>query len=395
MSNAMCGKDPLLRFITDKLRTPLRAAVWAILIHGIAHFGAGLWVNYVTHGSTEITGILSPYGFWFGLFLWFFEVPTWWAYFVWQPSAILRTINSLETNAVICCAGEIQNTTSTTPKSAIKNSDLSSRVSSALNTPLWSIMAFLATVVVILLYAVFIVPQESALLGGKPSFWFADPRTHFLLLALVSLNSYLFIGFILRTFVIIIEFRAFFRNRNSITAIHPLHPDGCGGFGALGGFAARVGLLAIIMGFWAAAFTLSPILAGGYPRLSFVMVMLYVTYIVVTPLCLITPIWSAHKAMQRFRDSTLSAISYELEELVTSSMSRLGTMRRAPSVKTLQANIDKMEYLRQMYQFVLSTTPIWPISFPTIKRFGITATLPLVSGLLPLAIDVVRQLISR
>ena len=387
----MCGKDPLLRLMTDKLRTPLRAAVWAILTNGIVYFGAGLWVNHAYKGA-QFTGIFDPGELYWGIFVWFVSTPSWWAYFVWQPIAISRTIDSLQKNAVIFNAGEVQKLESTALEPATENGDLSSCLLSALSGPYWPIMALIATSVVVFLYEIFLVPRAPLTLQGKPTFWFVDPRTHSLLLLLIGLNVYSLISFALRTLITIIEFRAFFGNRNSITAIHPLHPDGCGGFSALGVFATQLSFLVVIMGFWAVGFTLFSMLGGAPPQWNLVIAMMYAAYIIAVPIGLITPVWSAHKAMQRFRDSKLSTISHELEKLVTSSMGRLGTMRRAPSIKTLQANVDKMEYFRQMYQFVLDTTPVWPISFPTLKKFGVTAALPVVPGILSFIIDIVQQI---
>ena len=252
-------------------------------------------------------------------------------------------------------------------------------------------MALLATSVAVFLYEVFLVPLSTL---AEPVFWDVDPRTHSLLLVLVGFNTYIIVSFALRTLAMTIELRVFFRNRSSITTIHPLHPDECGGFGALGTFAARLGGIGIMTGFWAAFLAYYPMIAGYPPQLNLITAMLYVAYAVITPICLIMPIWSAHKAMQRFRDFQLSVISHEIEGLVASSVRRLDIMRQAPNVKPLQADVDQMGYLKQMYQFVMSTTPVWPISVPSIRRFSITASLPLVSGLLPLAIDITLQLVS-
>jgi len=391
MSSAMCGKDPLLRFVTNKLRTPLRAAICAFLVYGITYFGAGLWVGQPHEGENFMPIFYLPDFLWES-FLWLLISPLWWAYFVWQPIGISKTIESLHQNGVIFNPGKIQDPVSTAPKPVKENRDLSSRVSSTLNRSLWFIMTLLATSLIIFLYEVFV--RRRLPLGG-PSFWEVDLRTFFLLHLLSGLMTYIIVSFGFRALATVIEFRAFFKNRNSIIAIHPIHPDRCGGFGALGVFATRLGGLGVSIGFWAAFLTCYPMIAGRPPQMTLPIIMLYMVYIVVTLTCLITPIWSAHKAMQRFRDSKLSIISHELEELVASSMGRLGIMRQAADVKPLQADVDKMEYLRQMYRFIMSTTPVWPISVPTIKAFGTTASLPLVSGLLPFAIDIIRQLVSR
>lgn len=391
MPSAMCVKVRLLRFMTQKVRTPLGAAICVFLVYGITYFGAGLWVDYAHQGENFIS-IFDPAEIWWGSFLWLFVSPIWWAYFVWQPIGISKAIDSLHQNDVIFNPGEIKDPVSTTPKPATENRDLSSRVSSALRRSLWLILALLTTSVVILLHEVFLLPRSPL---EKPTFWFVDLRTRFLLHVLTGLDAYVLASLGLRTLATVFELRAFFRNRNSITAIHPLHPDKCGGSGALGTFATRLGGLGVIIGFWAVFLTCYPMIVGRPSQLNLAIVMIYVVYIVVTLICLITPIWSAHKAMERFRDSKLSTISHELEELVTSSMGRLGTMIQAPDAKPLQADVDKMGYLRQMYQFILSTTPVWPISVPTIKAFATTASLPLVSALLPFVIDTVGHLVSR
>jgi hypothetical protein len=113
----------------------------------------------------------------------------------------------------------------------------------------------------------------------------------------------------------------------------------------------------------------------------------YLAYLVLLPLCLITPIWSARKAMVLFRDEKLAAISEALEEAISSSVGQICGDEEVGVGEGLECNVDKVEQLRQMHEIILAVTPVWPISVPTFRRFSLAASVPLLSGFLPVAVE--------
>ena len=87
-----------------------------------------------------------------------------------------------------------------------------------------------------------------------------------------------------------------------------LHPDGCGGLGSLAEYASAGVILIVPIGALTSASMMTAItqntLAVAYP----VWLMLF-TYIVMAPLLLILPLYSAHKAMVRTKYAELHEIS--------------------------------------------------------------------------------------
>lgn len=392
--NEVFESDPLLKFMVSKFRTPLRAAIWVGIINAIVYFGAGLFINH-TYLQKTFMPIFHPAELSLGVFIWFIFLPVLWAYYMWQPRATFKVIQSLRSNSVIPCANNIPQpkaAISETADSNVSHNDLGSMMTLVLSKSRWSAIAFLITLAVMASYVISLVPTEFASMQGIPTFWFVDRRTHSLLFALVFLNGYIFSSFLIRTIVTVWEFHTFFRVNKFVITVHPFHPDQCGGLASLGSFSVRIGLLAVVVGAWAVFFTFRPMLCGGYPVLDFSTISLFVLYIILAPTFLLAPVWSAHKAMEHFRDSKLSEISIELEELVISSLARLSAARLSKDAKVLQTDLEKMKYLQDMYQFIRKTTPTWPISVPTFKKFSITASLPLVLGVLSFIIDIVQRI---
>jgi hypothetical protein len=97
--------------------------------------------------------------------------------------------------------------------------------------------------------------------------------------------------------------------------VHPLHADEAGGLGAIGNLAAKYGAIGIAIGIMAASYAVARVHAGAgwqYPDI----IALYVLYLILTPVSLLLPMWSAHEGMLRARSQTLSQISGEFSTML-------------------------------------------------------------------------------
>lgn len=94
--------------------------------------------------------------------------------------------------------------------------------------------------------------------------------------------------------------------------------------------------------------------------------------------------------MKRFRDAKLK----ELAEALASILNSVENIQGWP-VTELQLSVAKTTDLRQLYRTVQETTPTWPIAAPAVRTFSITAMLPLLGGVLPVALDTLAKLFSH
>jgi hypothetical protein len=112
----------------------------------------------------------------------------------------------------------------------------------------------------------------------------------------------------------------------------------------------------------------------------------YALYMVLTPTALLSPLWSAHRAMSHFRDDVLRGISDEFERIM------MENEPRALESRALDDSTRKLDALRTRYTLVRDTYPTLPISVTALRRFSIPAFLPLLTGL---ASTVLKTVIER
>lgn len=239
-----------------------------------------------------------------------------------------------------------------------------------------SIAAALAVLFFILVQTLVVFPTESRQLG-KPYFWFYDKRYYFLVFVpVLSLSYYAVAMAAIKGILALVWFNLLFRRFQA--RVHPLHPDEGGGFGALGSLAVKYSLIAVGLGAMAATLTVVRILIGsGWAHMD--LLALYALYIVLTPISLVSPLWSAHQAMVRARNEFLHDISNEFEKIL---------------VEGKPQDWESLGELKARYTFIRETYPTWPISFAIFRRFSITASLPLITGVASILIDVITRSVA-
>jgi hypothetical protein len=449
------GLDPLLRLITRAVHRPWQAGVAILVANAIVLFGVGLFVAKV-YPEANVSQVFDPEELYVSIFLWLIFVPIMWLAYVWMPQGVLKTVLLLQRNGVIptidnCFTGELDG-----GGSKSSQEDLLFVIVQSFKINRWPIIATalaltvvsngrflvrsgptrsmsvghltcwlghwgtLAGLLVINGIGVYLAlrlrkgkwpwPAVSALAVallanailpatcvGMPSvstspvsFWFVNPGTASMALLMNGMSTYVIAITALTALLSAKEIHTFFRNERVPISVHPLHPDQCGGFGSLGWMALRWGLVAVLLGIWATVLTLSPIIKGDFPRPGLEMLLLYLAYVLLVPLCLLSPVWAAHGAMKKFRDAKLKELAEALESILDSVEDSRGW-----PVADLQSRLARMTDLRQLYRIVQETTPTWPIAAPAVRAFSITAILPLLSGVLPVALDTLTKRLSH
>jgi hypothetical protein len=364
-------RDPLLNFLSTKLTLPWPAIVGlAMAVVGVAYFGVGAVVAYVIHREADIIGPLDPEFLYFNLVVVFVNIPLIWLLYLWQPELVAKTMRSLQAQQVFVDA---ENDGLAAFTKAMK-ANLDSYWVSALA----AIVAF--GLVLVGTFVVF--PAESQQMP-RPLFWFYDKYYYLLVFTPVrSLTFYVTAMVALRGVLTLIWFNLLFQRHK--TRIHPMHPDQAGGLGALGSLGVQYGLIAVALGALLALVTIDRILHGsGWMHID--LLIGYALYVVLAPVSLISPLWSAHRAMTLYRDEVLRGISNEFERILTEKEPR------DLDLGALDSSKKRLDALRARYALVRDAYPTWPISTAAFRKFSITASLPLLTGAASIVLDLAAK----
>ncbi len=101
---------------------------------------------------------------------------------------------------------------------------------------------------------------------------------------------------------------------------------------------------------------------------------------------LILPMISAHNAMQEARDKKLHEISKEFEKSLSEAI-----VSETNEAETIKETNEKLKELQTRYNIVAESFPTWPVPARLFRNFSITASLPLVSGLISMGINYSTQ----
>lgn len=363
---ALHENDPLLKFLAKKKR-PSQLAVYflAVLLNLIFIFGVGSIVSYKIHPTANIVRVFDPDHLYFALALTFLFFPLITLLYVWQPLEVIETLNSLWKNNTIL---ELQEGELSTFIRKMKGNIDSSRLR-------WLLL--LIVVIFVLLQGLVVYPREMRL-RGISNFWFHDQNYFwFVFMPLQGIMYYVVAAVAIKRLLALLWLNRLFRNFKAL--VHPLHPDGAGGLGALGNLAIKYSWIAVSIGAIAATVTIVRIVIGaGWIHLD--LLILFALYIALVPIFLIIPLWSAHEAMANARNEVLIEVSSEFEKTIL--------RQENVEVKSDSEIAEKLKELKARYELIKETYPTWPISLAVLRRFSITASLPLVTAIISVVIDV-------
>jgi hypothetical protein len=116
------------------------------------------------------------------------------------------------------------------------------------------------------------------------------------------------------------------------------------------------------------------------------MFLLGAIYIALTPTLLIGWLVLPHQVMVKARDTVLQPIADEFQQALTESMSSV-----KPDTRTVAAGTRRLTALKERYDLVYNTFPVWPLGISAVNRLVVTVILPV---LLPLILPSIAALIA-
>ena len=320
----------------------LHLSLWQIVGTLVLHMGCQGEIAYITD-MDELA---------FGLFLGGVFVPILWWYYLALPKIWKDTVQSIYKAGIV-----------------------GKEVFSILNVPSYTLLVWMVTGLIGLLYRFNGIQSEVSL--GRISFWFVNRWTILTITIIVIIHTYALVSFILKALLLAWRMWKFF-TQYGIQRVRIFHADGSGGMGVVGDLAMKIAGFAVLVGMWAVWFSALPWFRTGKFNFGLSVILLYAAYVILTPLILVSILWPAHRAMQKYKYSYENKLADELEQ----------TLRFIFEKQNIDTYLERYHALLTVYQ-AAQDIPTWPISRRRFAKFTSIASIPGVFGIISSIHDVV------
>ena len=369
-SNDIIQRDPILRFFMLKLKWSTgHIIVFMALLAGVLFFGVGAVASYMYTGPGNRLGSSGDLGF--QLYWVFVLSPILWGAYIWQARNTPNLVENLLQNGVL------GDSTSGQFKKAINQSK------AIFDRMLWRPSYIVAALLIVLFWLnswLYGWPQQFAI---NREYWFDIKWYLPIHLLTYTIGLFVLLIFIFRQVVFVVGLYRLFKRID--IKVKPLDPDESGGLGVIGDFAKSSLLFAIGLGLIAVSYGTLISVGGADLSRRLDVLAFYGIYIILAPVCLLAPIFSVRSAMLRARSEVLRPIAQEFQETLARATLNLSTAN--PDLKDLD---DKLIQLQRHRELILETYPTLPIAIRSLRRFSLTALLPLASGILSLALQLIK-----
>lgn len=171
---------------------------------------------------------------------------------------------------------------------------------------------------------------------------------------------YLLVQFALRLLL------CFFILRDGMTHIrvHILHPDNCGGLGAVGELSMLLNVLVFIVGIIVAGSIFPVIYYFELPVFNISTILVLSSYLFFSFFIVFTPLYITHNNMRKARDRLLNFLNYEFEIVNKSLQQKLYD----DEDHEYQQEIGKIEELRNLFDLI-KQQPVWPFNMSVAYSF--------------------------
>jgi hypothetical protein len=184
------------------------------------------------------------------------------------------------------------------------------------------------------------------------------------------------------TYVVSCCLHRFFSDFGDHMSLEPLHPDRCCGLRRIGSLSMVISSVVFLLGLYLSLKVIDKIVVQG--ESLFVDIgnpLMLSCYAIVAPLVFFLPLSSAHKIMQRAKDSFLLPMARSYRDLVSS-------ISGDPS----ERNIERAERLGALYFKLRRRIPVWPFDFRSLQAFFGAVIVPILPVALPFAVQLVQQI---
>jgi hypothetical protein len=166
-----------------------------------------------------------------------------------------------------------------------------------------------------------------------------------------------------------------------------LHPDSVGGLGVLGEFIRKSSLFTIGLGIVAATYALDVSFSGSPILERLDITGFFIIYLILIPLCLIVPLVSTQKSMRKARNKLLEPIALEFQATLRAAYPKVTEISTA-EIRELN---ERLEQLQKHRDLILQNFPVSPIQTNALRAFSISAMLPLISGIISIALQILGK----
>jgi hypothetical protein len=162
--------------------------------------------------------------------------------------------------------------------------------------------------------------------------------------------------------------------RSAEIEIFPLHPDQCGGLGAISKYTTVIGFGIGTIGLVLSAATIYEITYGALPR-AYPVLLGIGAYLLLAPVFFFLPLGTAHESMRKAKDEQLLEISQKYAQ----TYKELDLTVHNPEAYDRDfANLDR---IKKLYE-VANSFPVWPFDTRSLRRFLVIVTAPVLPAII-------------
>jgi len=351
-----CRHDPLGKlFLKASPRNIWPIGAFAFVLYSSVMIGGGSVLSIIyKRAGVKFLSLFDSRELPVAIFAFLVTAPVIWLFYTWQPRGISEAFHQLYKNGVI---GQ--------PR------DTQVQIGFILRD-FWDKRWFWLSLVIVIvglflwLYGVFYLYNPFSF-GENMYWWMINPFYFWAIwIPLVFINLYMMVWVIFRQIAVTIAFTYVFR----VFRVEPrlLHPDQCNGLAPVGDYAIRSASIAIFFGFWIFMFTTYPMLFGQPINLKIDTILLFAIYVIAVPSLLLPPVMEAHKAMVEAKNDLLKDLAEQIRGLL---------METNP--ERVLISKDLLLELERRYELVRKEYRTWPFRPLSIKGFGVSAIMPILS----------------
>lgn len=361
-----CMYDPIGRLllrVSPKNVWPVVAL--ASVLYGLVMIGGGSAISIIySRQSIKFLSLLDSRELPIAIFAFLITAPVVWLFYTWQPRGISSTFHQLHRNDVI---GD--------PRNVALMQGVFEPGKFLGKLYFWLSLVIVAVGLLVWLSAVSFYPINPFSFGESAFWWMINPIYFWVIwIPLVFINLYMVAWIIFRQITATVAFNSLFK----VFQIKPklLHPDGCNGFAPIGDYAIRSALIAVFFGFWLFVFITYPLLFGQPINLKIDTMILFVVYVIAVPSLLLPPVISAHRAMVEAKNTALEDLAGQIRTLLLDT-----------NMEEILSSKDLLLELELRYEIASKEYHTWPFRSLSIKSFGISAVIPIISTAISFLID--------
>ena len=165
--------------------------------------------------------------------------------------------------------------------------------------------------------------------------------------------------------------------------ILPLHPDKCGGLGAISKYTTTISIGVGTVGLLISAATIYEVLFGSLEK-AIPVILGIIAYLILAPIFFFFPLGTAHDSMRKAKDEELLGIAqkYHLAYDNLKSSSEYSD--------AYEKEFKNLENIKMLYE-VAEAFPVWPFDVHNLRRFLTIITTPV----LPAIVSIFERMISQ